>query len=63
MNVKNSMIDYVTYKQLNWYEHIKRMPEERILRRVWEWCPPERGGRGRTRNTWMQEIMTGMKEK
>ena len=34
MNVKNSVIGYVTYKQLNWYGHIRRMPEERIPRRV-----------------------------
>ena len=34
MNVKNSVIDYVKYKQLNWYGHIRRMPEERIRRRV-----------------------------
>ena len=47
MNVKNSVIDYVTYKQLNWYRHIRRMPEERIPRRVWEWCPPGRRGRDR----------------
>ena len=63
MNVKNSVIDYVKYKQLNWYGHIRRMPEERIPRRVWEWCPPGSRGRGRPRNTWMQEIMTGMKTK
>ena len=56
------MIDYVKYKQLNWYGHIRRMPEERIPRRVWEWCPGRRG-RGRPRNTWMQDIMTGMKAK
>ena len=56
MNVKNSVIDYVTCKQLNWYGHIRRMPEERIPRRVWEWCPPGK-------NTWMQEIMTEMKTK
>ena len=39
------------------------MPEERIPRRVWEWCLPGRRGSGRTRNTWMQEIRTGMKAK
>ena len=29
MIVINSVIVYVTYKQLNWYGHIRRMPEER----------------------------------
>ena len=36
MNAKNSVIDYVTYKQLNWYVHIRKIPEERIPRRVWK---------------------------
>ena len=63
MNVKNSVIHYVTYKQLNWYGHIRRMPGERILRRVCEWSPPGRRGRGRLRNNWVQEIVTEMKAK
>ena len=63
INVKYSVTDYVTYKQLNWYGHIRRMPEERVLRSAWERCPPGRRGRGRPRNTWMQEIMMGMKTK
>ena len=39
------------------------MPKERIPRRVWEMCPPGRRGRGRPRNTWIQEIMTRRKQK
>ena len=42
---------------------MRRMLEERIPRRVSEWCPPGRRGRSRPRNTRMQEIMTGMKTK
>ena len=61
--LKNSVVDYVRYKQLTWYGYIRRMQEERILRRVWELCAPGRRGRGRPRDTWMQEIMTGMKTK
>ena len=34
-----------------------------IPRRVFGRCPPGRRGRGRPRNTFMQEIMTGMKIK
>ena len=35
MNVKNSVVGYVRYKQLYRYGHNRRMPEERIPRRVW----------------------------
>ena len=50
-------------KQLNWYGHIRRMPEERKPKRVSEWYSPGRKGTGRSRNSWMQVIMTGMKAK
>ena len=25
MNIKNSLLDYIRYKQLNWYGHVQRM--------------------------------------
>ena len=28
-----------------------------------EWCPPGRRKKGRPRNSWMQEVTTGMREK
>ena len=34
MNIKNPVLDYVRYKQLNWYGHVQRMDEERLLRRI-----------------------------
>ena len=27
MDIKNSVLDYTRYKQLNWYSHIQRMGE------------------------------------
>ena len=63
MNIKNSVLDYIKYEQLNWYGHVKRMDQERRLpRRILEWCPPGRRRKGRPRNSWMQEVTTGMRE-
>ena len=28
IDIKNSVLDYVRYKQLNWYRHVRRMDEE-----------------------------------
>ena len=61
MNIKNSVlrVDYIGYKQLNWYGHVQRtMDEERLPRRILKWCPP-----GRRRNSWLLEVTTGMREK
>ena len=63
MNIKNSVIGYIRYKQLNWYGHLQRMDQERLPKRNLEWYPPGRRTKGRLRNTWMREVTTGMRER
>ena len=63
MNIKNSVLDYIRYKQLNWYGHVQSMDQERLPRRILEWCPPERRRKERPRNSWMQEGTTAMRER
>ena len=38
------------------------MNEERHPRKNVEWCPPEKRTKGRPRNSWMQEVTTGMRQ-
>jgi hypothetical protein len=63
MNIKNSVLNYIRYKQFNWYGHVKRMDQERLPRRILEWCPPGRRTTRRSQNSWMQEVTTGMRER
>jgi hypothetical protein len=51
INIKNSVLDYIRYKQLNWYGHVQRMDQERLSRRILKWCPPGRRRKGRPRNS------------
>ena len=30
MNIKNSVLDYVRFKQFNWYDRVRRMSEDRL---------------------------------
>ena len=62
MNIKNSVLDYIRYKQLNWYGDVQNMDQERLPRRILNWCPLGRRRKGRPRNSWMQEITAGMRE-
>ena len=62
MNIKNYVLDYIRYKQLNWYAHVQRMDEERLLRKILELCTPGRRRRGRLRHSWMQEVTTRLRE-
>ena len=48
MNIKNSILDYVRYKQLNWYGHVQRMDDERLPRKMLVWCPPRSSKKGKT---------------
>jgi hypothetical protein len=39
---KPDIIDIIEKKRLQWYGHVKRMPEERIPKLMLEWVPAER---------------------
>jgi hypothetical protein len=43
--------DITERKRLQWYGHVKRMPEDRIPKLIMEWIPLERRKRGRPRKT------------
>ena len=49
MGVKGEpgILDIVERKRLQWYDHVKKMPEERIPKLIMEWIPRERRKRGR----------------
>ena len=60
-NIKNLLLDYIRYKQLKWYGHLRRMNEERLPKNILEWYPSGRR-MGRPRYSWMQEVTTGIRE-
>ena len=43
MNINNLVLDYIIYKQFNWYDHMQRMSEVRLPEKNVEWCPSGRG--------------------
>jgi hypothetical protein len=43
--------------------HAQRMDQERLPRRILEWFPLRRRRQGRPRNSWIQEVTTGMRER
>jgi hypothetical protein len=51
---KPDIIDITEKKRLQWYGHVKRMPEERIPTSIMEWIPEERRKRGRPRKRRME---------
>jgi len=52
-HAKPDITDIIEKKRLQWYGHVKRVPEERTTKLIMEWIPRERRKRGRPRKTWM----------
>ena len=57
---KPDIIDIIQKKRLQWYGHVKRMPEERIPKLIMEWISLERRKRGRPRKTWTEGVHAAM---
>ena len=57
---KQDIMDIIEKKILQWYGHVKRMPEERIAKLIMEWTPTERRKRGRPRKTWIEGVQAAM---
>ena len=57
---KADIIDIIEQKRLQWYGHVKSMPEERIPKLIMDWIPGERRKRGRPRKTWMEGVQAAM---
>jgi hypothetical protein len=60
MREKPDIIDIMEKKRLQWYGHVKRMPEERIPKLIMEWILWERRKRGRPRKTWVEGVQAAM---
>jgi len=43
--------DIIEKKRLQWYGHVKRMPEDRIPKLIMEWIPLEREGKADVQET------------
>ena len=53
-------MDIIQKKRLQWYGHVKRMPEERMPKLIMERTQTERGKRGRPRKTWIERVQAAM---
>jgi len=48
---KPDIIEIIQQKIFQWYDHLKRMAEDRIPKLIMEWIPWERTKRGHLRKT------------
>ena len=60
MGMKGTVVDDIEKRQLTWYGHVRRMPDERLPKQVWDWVPKERRKKGRPRKSWMEGVRKAM---
>jgi hypothetical protein len=60
METEVTLTDTVEAKRLKRYGHMKRMEEDRLPKKIYEWIPIERKKRVRPRNTWKKKAKQAM---
>ena len=53
---------YLKAQRLSWFSHLHRMPEERMVKKVYKWKPMLRRPLGRPKNRWEDDIRNDMKK-
>lgn len=63
MGAEHTIIDDIKTKQLIWYGHVQRMPNDRLPKQVLTWTPQGRRRRGRPRKSWREGIDKEIEER
>ena len=57
-----SIINHIKAQRLSWFGHLHRMPEERMVKRIYKWKPMLTRPLGRPKNRWEDDIINYMKK-
>jgi hypothetical protein len=57
-----NVINYIKAQRLSWFGHLHRMPEERMVKRVYKWKPMLTRPLGRPKNRWEDDVINYMKK-
>ena len=57
-----NIINHVKAQRLSWFGHLHRMPEERMVKKVYKWKPMSIRPQGRSKNRWEDDTRNDMKK-
>jgi len=59
---RKNIINHIRAQKLNWFGHLHRMPEKRMVKRVYKWKRLLTRPLGRPKNRWENYIINDMKK-
>ncbi|XP_045471806.1 uncharacterized protein LOC123678703 [Harmonia axyridis] len=62
MGVKSNIVNDIRTKQLIWFGHVQRMPDNRIPKKIFKWTPQGLRRRGRPRKSWREGVDKEMRD-
>jgi hypothetical protein len=51
------IINYIKAQRLAWFGHVHRMPDNRMVKKVYEWTPMSTRPLGRPQNRWEDDVI------
>jgi hypothetical protein len=57
-----NVINYIKAQRLSWFGHLHRMPEERMVKKVYKWKPMLSRPLGRPKDRWEDDIRNDTKK-
>jgi hypothetical protein len=60
MEVRENILEVIEEKRLRWFEHVKRMPGNRLPRKILEREPGGTRRRGRPKERWIDGVRRSM---
>lgn len=63
VGIEAPLTESIEAKQLLWYGHMRRMPEERLPAKIWRFKPRRRRKRGRPRRMWLDGVEEAMERR
>jgi hypothetical protein len=52
-----NIINHIKAQRLAWFKHVHRMPDDRMVRKVYEWTPLSTRPLGRPKNRWEDGVI------
>ena len=56
-----NIINFIKSQRLRWFGHVHRLPEERLVKRIYNWKPFGIRSQGRPKNRWEDDVVDDMK--